>query len=291
MVPGSPDPAELFAAFSQAKSAGKSALFLAGPIGSGKTKTASLLAKILSEKGFSVAGIVSPRILKDGKTLGYVVRDIYTGRTLPLCAVSPHELFLLMKTISPSSEPSPPLGEKGLFFLNPLRPLEEEKNEESVPREPTFSPNAPLQKRNQEPGEDEDKASLPPILFGATPLDGDRFSVPVGGNFSPIPSPPGGEGQGEGEIFRFRRFFFSQQALDFGNSVLKEAAEKAKVIVVDEVGPLELSGHGFAPGLRVCRESQAFLILTVRPHLLSSVKRWLGLESAEVLSLQGKGQE
>ena len=175
-----------------------------------------------------------------------------------------------------------------MFFLNPLGPLEREENEESVPREPTFFPRPSLQKRNQEPGEDKNRASLPPILYRATPLEGDRFSVPVEANFSPIPSPLGGEGQGEGEMLRFRRFFFSQRALDFGNSVLTEAAEKAKVIVVDEVGPLELSGRGFAPGLRACREAQAFLILTVRPHLLSPVKKWLSLENAEVFSLQGK---
>ena len=103
-----------------------------------------------------------------------------------------------------------------------------------------------------------------------------------------VPFPPGGEGQGK--IFRFRRFFFSQRALDFGNSLLKEAAGKAEVVVVDEVGPLELAGRGFAPGLRICRESGAFLILTVRPHLLSPVKRWLNLESAEVLFLPGEGR-
>jgi len=201
MEPGSLDSAELFAAFSRAQSLGKSALLFAGPIGSGKTKTASLLAKILSEKGFPVAGIVSPRILKDGKTLGYVVRDICTGRTRPLCAISPRELLGIAEFSS---------------------------------------------------------------LFEPSPL--------------------------EGEVFQFRRFFFSQRALEFGNSVLMEAAGKAEVIVVDEVGPLELSGHGFAPGLRVCRESKAFLILTVRPRLLSAVKRWLELENAEVLSLQGEGQ-
>jgi len=198
----SPLEAELFAAFSQAQSAGKPGLLLAGPIGSGKTKAARILAAILLEKGFSVAGIVSPRILKAGETVGYVTQDIRTGKTLPLCA-----------KLSPSS--------------------------------------------------------------------------PLGGNFSLIPPSVGGEGQGEGEIFRFRRFFFSRKALDFANSVLEEAAGKAEAIVVDEVGPLELSGRGFAPGLQVCREANAFLILTVRPHLLSLVKSCLNLESAEILFLCG----
>ncbi len=231
-------------------------------------------------------GIVSPRILRNGETVGYVVRDICTGRTLPLCAISPHELFLLMKTISPASSPSPPEGEKGLFFLNPLRPLEKEGNEESVPREPTFLPQPPLQKGWKETGEDKSKASLSPIFLEGIPSESRDFSGPSKVTLAPTPSPHGGEGQGEGDIFRFRRFFFSQKAVDFGNSVLKEAAGKAEVIVVDEVGPLELSGRGFAPGLRRCRKTRAFLILTVRPHLIASVKHWLNLENVEVLALQ-----
>jgi hypothetical protein len=93
MAPGSPDPAKLFAAFSQAQSAEKPALLLTGPIGSGKTQAASLLARILLEKGFSVAGILSPRILRAGETVGYVVQDIRSGKTLPLCAISPDRAF------------------------------------------------------------------------------------------------------------------------------------------------------------------------------------------------------
>jgi uroporphyrinogen-III synthase len=123
MAPGSPDPAKLFAAFSQAQSAEKPALLLTGPIGSGKTQAASLLARILLEKGFSVAGVLSPRILRAGETVGYVVQDIRSGKTLPLCAISPAELFLLMEAVSSSSRTFSPRGGERLFLPQSLRTL------------------------------------------------------------------------------------------------------------------------------------------------------------------------
>jgi nucleoside-triphosphatase THEP1 len=285
MAPGSPDPAKLFAAFFQAQSAGKPALLLTGPIGSGKTQAANLLARILWEKGFSVAGVLSPRILRAGETVGYVVQDIRSGKTLPLCAISPDDLFLWMESVS-LSEPSPQEGANGFFFSKSLDPQGGEGNKENVPW--GSPPQSLLPKGEEQREQDEAKTSLFQICVGTTSDAIEHFFAPLGPDSAGIPSPPGGEGQGE--IFRFRRFFFSQQALDFGNSVLKEAAGKAEVIVVDEVGPLELSGRGFAPGLGICRESGAFLILTVRPHLLSPVKRWLNLESAEVLFLPGEGR-
>ncbi|MGQ9700092.1 MAG: nucleoside-triphosphatase [Candidatus Bipolaricaulaceae bacterium] len=83
---------------------------------------------------------------------------------------------------------------------------------------------------------------------------------------------------------RFRRFFFSPEALAFANAVLTQAARQAEVIVVDEVGPLELDGGGFAPGLRLSFSSPAFLLLTVRPPLVEEVRR-LGPGEFAVLTL------
>lgn len=68
----------------------------------------------------------------------------------------------------------------------------------------------------------------------------------------------------------FRRFYFSPEGLAKANIILARAAKEAEVAVIDEVGPLELSGHGFAPGLSACLAAKAFLLLSVRPHLLSA---------------------
>lgn len=223
-------------------------------------------------------GIVSPRILRDGKTLGYVVRDVRTGRSLPLCAIAPYE-----------SPPSYPEGEKGKNPLtpNPSQPQEGEGSGKRMGNTLFFL--APHRKGGNDTEKNEGKTCFSSEPSGVAPFGGDRLPNLLGVSSLPTLPSPGREGQGA--IFRFRRFFFSQRALDFGNAVLTEAAKRAEVIVVDEVGPLELSGRGFAPGLRLCRKSRAFLILTVRPHLLSAVRRWLNLENAEVWSVQGKGQE
>ncbi|MGB9861588.1 MAG: nucleoside-triphosphatase [Candidatus Bipolaricaulaceae bacterium] len=171
---------KLLSRFRRAWEEKRPALIISGPIGAGKTLASLALAAHLKKEGLTIGGVVSPRVIRNGETVGYRVKDLRTGKELLLCA-----------------------------------------------REPF----------------------------------------------------PG--------AFPFRRFFFSQKALDFANLVLREAAKEAEVIVVDEVGPLELSGRGFALGLWAARESSAFLILTVRPSLLSEVERWLKLENGSVVFLLG----
>jgi len=83
----------------------------------------------------------------------------------------------------------------------------------------------------------------------------------------------------------FRRFFFSPDGLVFANALLEQAAREAEVIVVDEVGPLELSSGGFAPGLRALLCAPAFLVLTVRSSLVDEVRSWGGVASAPAIAL------
>ena len=193
MAPGSPDPAKLFAAFSQAQSAEKPALLLTGPIGSGKTQAASLLARILLEKGFSVAGILSPRILRAGETVSYVVQDIRSGKTLPLCAISPDDLFLLMESVSFFSGPVLQERTNGFFFPNPLDPQGGEGNRENVPwgsPPQSWPPNGEEQRE-----QDEAEASLFQNCVGTAPGEIEHFFAHAGSDSSRVPFPPGREGQ------------------------------------------------------------------------------------------------
>lgn len=183
---------ELYGVFLRAECSGKRALLVPGPIGSGKTRAVGLLAQTLRERGYAVAGVLSPRVLVGAETVGYLVQDLCTGKSLPLCAASSDRAVLA--SLFPGNEPN-------------------------------------------------------------------------------------------GEVFRFRRFFFFPKSLAFANAALEKAAREAEVIVVDEVGPLELSGEGLAPGLGACLKSPAVLILTVRPHLLLEVQRLLGLREPEILRL------
>ncbi|MGC9530485.1 MAG: nucleoside-triphosphatase [Candidatus Bipolaricaulaceae bacterium] len=146
---------------------GPQAALITGPIGAGKTTTAILLANELRAQGLSVGGVVSPRLVQGGKTVGYRVRDLTSGGERPLC--------------------------------------------------------------------------------------GRR--------------PPG---------IRFRRFYFSPEGLAFANRALVGAAEDAAVVVVDEVGPLELADGGLAPGLAAAAASSARLVICVRPHLVQEVLARVG---------------
>ncbi len=83
----------------------------------------------------------------------------------------------------------------------------------------------------------------------------------------------------------FRRFFFSPDGLAFANDALRRAAERADIVIVDEVGPLEIAGDGFAPGVRDALCSPAFLVFAVRPSLVDEVRAWAGLKAAPVVAL------
>ena len=141
------------------------ALLLVGPSGAGKTGLVLELVAGLRDRGVAVGGVVTPRVLVDGTTRGYRVRDLATGEETLLCSLDP-------------------------------------------------------------PG---------------------------------IP---------------FRRFFFSPKGIELGNHAL-ERAVRARLAVVDELGPLELSGGGFAPGLSSLRSAGPPLIVTVRPWLLEEALDWL----------------
>ena len=84
---------------------------------------------------------------------------------------------------------------------------------------------------------------------------------------------------------RFRRFFFSPVGLRFAREAILRAVREAEVLVVDEVGPWELEGGGFAPALEKGLETGTPLILTVRPHLVEVALKEFGLRRARVLRL------
>jgi nucleoside-triphosphatase THEP1 len=97
---------------------------------------------------------------------------------------------------------------------------------------------------------------------------------------------------GRGPHARWSRFAFTAEGLALGRKALVEPDAAADVIVVDEVGPFELSGGGWADGLDalVARFSGAVLLI-VRESVADAVQaRWgaddtvvcrVGVDSAE----------
>lgn len=67
----------------------RSCVIISGGIGAGKTRTSEQLAAALKERGFSVGGILSPRIIQDGETVGYTVCDLASGMQRPFARLEP----------------------------------------------------------------------------------------------------------------------------------------------------------------------------------------------------------
>ena len=72
-----------------AEGTGRAGLILSGGIGSGKTRTGEALAADLSRRGVSVGGVLCPRILEKGETVGYRARDLATGEERPFACLAP----------------------------------------------------------------------------------------------------------------------------------------------------------------------------------------------------------
>ena len=80
---------------------------------------------------------------------------------------------------------------------------------------------------------------------------------------------------------RWSRFAFSPEGLALGRRALAEDARGADVVVIDEVGPFELSGGGWADALDalVATPSSAML-LVVRESVVDAVRaKWGSMES------------
>jgi nucleoside-triphosphatase THEP1 len=66
-----------------------SCIVLSGGIGAGKTQRAEGLAQALVAHGVSVGGVLAPRVLSDGETIGYRIRDLLTGEERPFASQYP----------------------------------------------------------------------------------------------------------------------------------------------------------------------------------------------------------
>lgn len=72
-------------------------------------------------------------------------------------------------------------------------------------------------------------------------------------------------------------FGFDREGLRFGSAALSlDAVAQRDVVIVDEVGPLEMTGGGWAPAVHPLLESyDGTLLLVVRPDILRTLlKRW-----------------
>ena len=90
--------------------------------------------------------------------------------------------------------------------------------------------------------------------------------------------------------FKFKRFFFSENGFDFARERIL-ASFDSPVLIIDEIGPLELEGGGFAPVLTECvRGYTGNLVPVVRENLLDEVISAFGLGDFEI-AVTSPGEE
>jgi len=81
----------------------------------------------------------------------------------------------------------------------------------------------------------------------------------------------------------FGRFFFWRQGLAFGLKALApERLKEVDLVIVDEVGPLELRGGGWAKALDLLKDFPKPQVWVVREELIEAVCEHWGLKNVRV---------
>jgi len=91
----------------------------------------------------------------------------------------------------------------------------------------------------------------------------------------------------------YRVFWFNPDAFKFGLKILEDALDRrTSLLVLDEVGPLELEGKGWAEVLpKLARNQETTSIWVVRESLAETVvKRW-GITVERVFDMTGQHPE
>ncbi len=78
---------------------------------------------------------------------------------------------------------------------------------------------------------------------------------------------PFASGDKAGNKIKAGRYYIDKESVDKGNRLLFRSLERKKVIILDEIGPLELSGDGWDTFLREWRKKKE------RPVLAAAVRR------------------
>ncbi len=93
--------------------------------------------------------------------------------------------------------------------------------------------------------------------------------------------------EGELETLTVGRFTFSRNNFNKAVQVIREGIDKDGWLIIDEVGPLELRGEGFADVLKEVlsrREHKIIVVVRDKEETVEKVKEYFGLKSPEIIN-------
>lgn len=89
----------------------------------------------------------------------------------------------------------------------------------------------------------------------------------------------------ESKTIEVGRYKFSFSAFEKSSEIIIDAAKNYSITIIDEIGPLELRGEGFASALKsvLAHNNKGTMILTVRDFLVNDVKDYFNIQHAHVV--------
>lgn len=89
----------------------------------------------------------------------------------------------------------------------------------------------------------------------------------------------------ESKTIEVGRYRFSFSAFEKASETIIDAAKNYSILIIDEIGPLELRGEGFASTLKsvLAHNYNSIVILTVRDFLVNDVKDYFNIQHAHVV--------
>ncbi|MCK5847212.1 MAG: DUF2478 domain-containing protein, partial [Bacteroidales bacterium] len=70
------------------------------------------------------------------------------------------------------------------------------------------------------------------------------------------------------------KFYFNAEAVSFGNSILDNISASTDLLIVDEIGPLEIKNKGWAKSINsICKNSTVPMLWVVRESLVNKISR------------------
>lgn len=93
--------------------------------------------------------------------------------------------------------------------------------------------------------------------------------------------PPGWD-----EIYRCGPFHFSKAAVTFAEGIIDDIiAQDIEPVFIDEIGPLELAGQGFAPLMGKILKTGRDVYITVRNHCVQEVLKKFDIRNYELITV------